>query len=169
MKLKVKKSKSSKWGFVEKFDTKYSYMGVQFVKVIVALKFNSSGECSAIPYTYRGEEFVPLSELGFPIQDFVKAKKPVYSLLDGIIVSAVLKYDSDLNAHLNRETSSVELYQPILEEYDGTYIPCRKLVGVSNVAKIKVVEGLYNIFETQYLSRTSVLKARLEGYKDETN
>lgn len=85
MELAVRKSKSGIWGFAEQYKA-YRYGDIGSITIIAVV--NSNGEF-AKPYVFRGEEFIPASQIEeeMGIKKYLNAKKPFYSRLnDGFIV-----------------------------------------------------------------------------------
>lgn len=104
MQVKVRKSRDGQWGFLESFSV-YNYAGKGTITVTVGV----SPEGKFVPcYAYRGEEFVPASEIDktVGIDKYIKAKKPFYcKLADGFITTIKAGYDFKEKKFLKDKTS----------------------------------------------------------------
>lgn len=161
MLLKAKCSKSRKWGFVEKFEV-YNYRSRGYVKALTSVTVD--GELSPA-YVFKGDEFVPISEIDkeVGIDRYLKAKKPFYSKLNaGFVV--ILKAEVDFaNRVYIPEKSSFEVYT--LNGNPSNLdkgLPFKRVLDVPKEFA-QIVEEPLKILGESFGNREEFLRRRIDG------
>ena len=159
MLVKVRRSKSNEWGFLEKYES-YSYKGNGYVRALCSV--NTNGElCPS--YIFKGEEFVPLSKSdeGVSIERYIKAKKPFYSKVKNCFI--VL-----LKAEVNFETGEYFPEKSTFEVYVSngnplpTGLPLKRVIDVPKQFYDIVEEPLRLLGESMG-DRSKFLRGRCDG------
>lgn len=134
MKVKVRRSlvSNNEWGFLESFNV-YRYLDNGSITVVTSITPN--GELS-MPYGFKQGDFVPLSDIrgGVGIERYMKAKKPIYSLLsDGFIVKTKVRMNFTKGVYIP-EGSVFEVYTVLTTSVKGDsgYVYLKKVMDVPN-------------------------------------
>ena len=74
--VKARKSKNNEWGLLEKYEA-YRHFDKGYIKATTAVTVEKA---LAPCYAYRGEEFIPISQIDDEVglDKYIKAKKPFY-------------------------------------------------------------------------------------------
>lgn len=162
MKLKLRKDEDNIWSFVEVYNDKAYYKGVQTIKAVIALSVNEDGTFSSEPYKLTGGKFNSLRDLqNYSILEWLKAKKPVYSRLDGgLIVRFIVKVDTE-TGDLLEEGSSVEVYQPVFQRMTESELPLNRVFSLPENVKDVLNSALHYYFSNP-VSRSSFLERRCQ-------
>lgn len=90
MKLCLRESASGIWGFTETYEV-YKYGDTGNIKIFTSI--DSESRTLSKPYVYRGQEYVPLSQIEeeMGIQKYIKAKKSFYSVVSSGTMIVKLK------------------------------------------------------------------------------
>ena len=131
MKVRIKKDSNNVWSFVEVWNSKYKYKSKGTIKALISIKMTKDSY-SCNPLQLKGTVFQPLLNIlnTYSIFDWLLAKKPIYSEIDGIFVRFIVKYDLN-TLEPDFENSSFELYQPIFDMATEEYLPLTRVMFVS--------------------------------------
>lgn len=157
MNLKVKKSKTNEWGFVESYRV-YEPVGRGYIEAIVGI--TADGKFTK-PYIYRGEEFIPLEEVDkeVSVSKYIKAKKPFYSkLADCFVVkmrASVYIYDKKYY----KDSSSFEVYTFNELSSLGDTVSFKKVLNVPEAINV-IMEGLLRELGESFGDREKFLRGR---------
>ena len=161
MLVKAKSSKTKEWGFVEKYES-YRYNGMGYVKALASV--NAEGKLSPV-YVYRGDEFIPLSEIDkeVGIDRYLKAKKPFYAKLkEGFLVVLKATVDFENRVYIPEE-STFEVYTMNGNPSNIDHgLPFKKVMDVPKEFADVVSEPLRVLGES-FGNREEFLRRRLNG------
>lgn len=146
--LKLKKSLDGKYGYVEKYKS-YRYNSEGYIEVLCSITID--GDFSPL-YAFKGEKFVPLKEIEetVGIDKYLKAKKPIYSLInEGFVVS--LRVPVDYKNEIVKEGYSYNVYvvNDISSNITNGEIALKSVLNVPETFKnilnnpIKVIGGTF--------------------------
>lgn len=161
MLVKAKCSKTKEWGFVEKYES-YRYNNKGYVKALTSI--NVKGELSP-SYVYRGNEFIPISEIDSEvgIDRYLKAKKPFYAKIkEGFLVVLKASVDFEKKVYIPEE-STFEVYT-----LNGTPtnidsgLPFKKVLDVPKEF-IDIVNEPLRILGESFGDRGEFLRRRVDG------
>lgn len=167
MKLKLKKDSNNVWSFVETWDSKYKYNNYGSIKVIMGISL-SKDSYESIPLQHKEGVFQPISTSldSYTLEQWVSSKKPVYSLVKGMIVRFVIRYSLD-SLEPDLESSYFEVYQPIFDLATEEYVPLTRVFNVSSDLNSRLNDIMLELFGGS-VDRVTFLGRRLafEGNKD---
>lgn len=165
MKIKVRRSLVSpnEWGFVESFN-KYQYFEKGSITVVTSV---TPERKLSMPYGFKKGDFVPLTEIrdGVGIERYMKAKKPIYSLLsDGFIVKTKVCMNFNKGIYLP-EGSVFDVYTVLTKDIDGDsgYVYLKKVLDVPD-AVVKLMDDLNREIASCAGDRVKFLSKRVENY-----
>lgn len=120
MKIKIRKDISSNWSFVETYNCHYVYNGERTLKTLFSLEVTDTG-FSCNPFKMIKGYFKELEFTNGFLDDWVYARKPIYSLLGlGMIIEFKAIYGEE--GYLP-DKSSYRIYSPYFERASEEYIP----------------------------------------------
>lgn len=157
--VKARKSKNNEWGLLEKYEA-YRHFDKGYIKAITAV---TVGKSLAPCYVYRGEEFIPISQIEDEVglSKYIKAKKPFYfKAKEGFLVVLKARVDFRNKVYIPEE-STFEVYtvngSPSNID-DG--IPFKRVLDVPEEFKDVVKEPL-RILGESFGDKEKFLKSRL--------
>lgn len=161
MKLKIRKDNSSNWSFVETYNCHYVYNGERTLKTLFSLGVTDTNfickPLKMIKGYFKELEFTD----GF-IDDWVGARKPIYSLLGfGMIIEFKAIYGKE--GYLP-DKSSYKIYSPYFERASEEYLPAVPVVeNISDDMDKRIRYFMDYLFNSSDLpSKSEILEKRIK-------
>lgn len=166
MEVVIRSSKNGQWAFVEGYSI-YRYGSTGSITVTLGISYDGK---MVKPYVYRGEEFVPLSQIEkeMGIEKYIKAKKPFYSkLADGVIATLRVGVNFATGEYLP-DKSYYKVYDIRswnAADYRGT-LQLSRIVDVPEPVD-KLLKRISESIATCKDSRLEFLKMRIKEHENE--
>ena len=161
MLVKARRDKNNEWGFLEKYEY-YRYFDEGYVKALVGVTIDRK---LTPVFVFKGNEFVPLSEIDktVGIDKYIKAKKPFYSKVKDCYVVVLKAKVNFVSGEYFPDKSTFEVYTLNGRPVDVSKgLPFKRVLDVPKEF-VNVVREPLRLLGESLGDREKFLRSRLYG------